>query len=129
MTNHSDRTAIGGSVEAGIGQRHLRRFVLEFRHRRWLSDRIAFDLGAGPVEINGKETFALFQPGAGYGATAHAGLVLMDLVTVTSSVDLIQGRRTQLALSAGGRFGSYATVVTTLLGAGLGALVGAALRD
>lgn len=91
---NSDRTAIGGTAEIGIGQRHLRRLALELRHRRWLSDRIAFDVGAGPLEINGRESYALLQPGAGYGATAHAGLVLMDLATVTTSVDLVQGRRT-----------------------------------
>jgi hypothetical protein len=53
----------------------------------------------------------------------------MDLAMVTTSVDLVQGRRTQLSLSVGGRFGSYAGATTLLVIAGLGALVGAALRD
>lgn len=129
MVNRPDRSAIGATAELGVGQRSSRRLALELRRRQWLSDRIAFDLGAGPVEINGRESFVPLQPGAGYGATAHAGLVLMDLATVTTSVDLVQGRRTQLSLSLGGRLGSYAGVATTLVLTGLGALVGAALRD
>lgn len=129
MVNRPDRTAIGGTVELGIGQRSTRRLALELRRRKWLSDRIAFDLAAGPVEINAKESSVPLQPGAAYGATAHAGLVLMDLATVTSSIDAVQGRRMQLSLSLGGRLGSYAGVATTLVLAGLGALVGAALRD
>lgn len=129
MTNRPDRTAIGGSLELGIGQRHLRRIAVEVRRRQWLSDRIALELGTGPLEVNGRETFALLEPGAAYGATVHGGLVLMNLATLTMTVDVVQGRRTQLALSAGGRLGSYATIATALVGAGLGALVGAALRD
>jgi hypothetical protein len=53
----------------------------------------------------------------------------MDLATITTSVDLVHGGRTQLALSAGGRLGSYAAVGTAVVAGGLGALFGAALRD
>jgi len=129
MVNRSDRTAIGATAQIGGGPGDLRRVALEFRHRRWLTDRIALDLGAGPLEINDRKSFVPFQRGAAYGAAAHAGLVLMDLTTLTTSVDLVHGGSTQLTLSAGGRLGSYATIGSALVVGGLGALVGAALRD
>jgi hypothetical protein len=129
MVNRPDRTAIGGTVHVGAEPGGRRRLALELRRRRWLTDRIAFDLGAGPLEINGRNSLVPFQPGAGYGVTSHAGLVLMDLATLTVGADLVQNRRTQFAPAVGARLGSWASVGTVLAATGLAALVGAALRD
>jgi hypothetical protein len=106
MVNRPNGTAVGGSIQIGSEDASRRRLALEARHRTWLTRTLAVDVGAGPLEINTRKSFAPLSRG-GYGITTHAGLVVMDLATVTTSVDLVRGQRTQFTLNAGGRLGSY----------------------
>jgi hypothetical protein len=130
MVNRSDRTAVGGTAEVGVGQGDRRRLALELRRRQWLSDRTAVDLGAGPLELNGRNSFVPLQPGATYGATAHAGLVFMDLATATAATDFAYRGHPQVTVLFGGRFGSYAGVAATLVVAiGVGAVIALGPRD
>ncbi len=129
MVNRANRTAIGGTVHVGGEPKGRRRLALEARRRSWLSDRVAFDVGAGPLEVNTGKAFPPFHSGAAYGATSHTGLVFMDLVSVTASLDVVHGTRTQATLSLGGRLGSYAGAGAGLIVGGFAAVVGAAMRD
>lgn len=121
MRNRLDGTALGGTLQIGAGDASRRRLALEVRRRQWLTGRLALDVGAGPLEINTRKAFRPFAAGAGYGLTSHAGLSLMDLITVTTNVDVVSGGRPQLTLMFGGRFGSFPAVGAAVLGALLAA--------
>lgn len=129
MKNRSDSTAIGGTLEVGAGDGSRRRLALEIRRRTWLSNSVAFDLGAGPLEINTDRRYRPFATGAGYGATSHAALVVSDLVALTGGIDVIHAQRTELAISVGARLGSYPAAGVALVAGALGILVASAMRD
>ena len=121
MTNHPDNTATGGAIEIG-GTDLNTRFALEARRRHWVNRWLASDYSLGVVALRTNEDHPQFFDHYGVGLAGRAGWSLGDLLTFTAGVDLIQSRHTQLSLTAGGRFGSWATVglvsAMTLLVAG-----------
>jgi len=126
MHNLSVRRAVGGAVSVGWGEWPRRRYAAELRERRWLSSRRAIDLGAGPLLVSTYNSANdANSPGRlGVGMTSHVGLVLGDLVTLTAGVDYVHSpsaaaaqsdplarSRNQVAFTAGGRLGSWASAV------------------
>jgi hypothetical protein len=122
MTNRSDSTAVGGSLEAGLAGDE-NRFALELRRRRWFTSSTAGDFGFGPVVLMPEESFRPFSGRDTYGVTSHVGLVFGDLFSLTATLDAaVVGGHRRITPSIGGRLGSYAAGSFMVLFASLFAL-------
>ena len=116
MTNRRNRTALGAALELGGGEYPRRRFAIEGRGRKWLTNRAAFDVGAGPLMIHSSSTSQASDDSYAFGATSHVGLVFGDLLTATAGLDFVHGPRNQATVTAGGRLGSWASASALALG-------------
>lgn len=129
MVNVSDRSAIGGTITAGlITDDPDRRSVLgaTVRYRRWLSGSLSADADVGilrmPVGIAVQQPFGVFRESVERPAlAADVRLGFGDLVAFTGRAMIANDGRgtTHDALFAGVSIGSTATAAVTAVYAGL----------
>jgi hypothetical protein len=117
MRNRPDRTAIGGALEVGGGEWPRKRYAIEYRRRKWLNNWVAIDAAAGPLMIDTHGSTEPLAGGTNYGLTSHVGLVLGDLATVTTGLDLVHSQHHQVTLTGGARLGSWGTLSVAALAA------------
>lgn len=119
MGNHGAAAAFGGTAFVGMGD-HRTRGGVKLRYRRWLSRTLSLDLAPGMI-LGGKENpYLLKLPGG----VLQVSVMKRDLVGITVQLeamrvehDRTREKSTDLAIYAGAKTGSYATLAAAAGGA------------
>jgi hypothetical protein len=130
MRNVERQTAIGATLFFGADN-DGHRYGLKSRYRRWLSNSVSLDLGAG-VLLGGDHGFINRYPGL----TSHVGLSLGDWLALTGHLEItrLEYRRfkikeTDFAWYAGAKLGSYPGLIASVTAPIVYLLIRAALND
>jgi hypothetical protein len=126
MWNHGASWAVGGSLYGGalVDYAFTVRLGAKARIRKWLTEGMAIDLGAGPLVGSvplGGGSYVM-----GVGITTSAELVFTDRVSIINTVEWMpHNGGTDTAWYLGGRLGSWPGVIASgiaavLMGIGAG---------
>jgi len=130
MWNRDGGWALGGSLygAALVDYAFTVRLGAKARIRKWLTDAVALDLGAGPIV--GSVPVGNWAYRTGVGFTTSAELVLGDRVSLINIIEFMPDEHgTDTAWYVGGRLGSWpgaiaSGVAAVLLGIGAVATLG-----
>ena len=111
LHNRRDGSALGGTLAVATMFGDGGRFALKARYRRWMTNRSALDLQAGPLAVSGGSNGSPFGRNGALGATVGAAFAYRDYVAVVADVDAVKGDRGQTASFIGVRAGSWAAPI------------------
>jgi len=125
MWNQRGNWALGGTLYGGalVDYAFTVRLGVKARLRRWLSDGVALDLGAGPLV--GSVSQGKGDYGTGVGVTTSVELVFTDRVSFINTVEFMPDHGSDTAWYLGGRLGSWPGAIASGIGAvllGIGAV-------
>jgi len=108
MWNRGGNWALGGTLYGGalVDNAFTVRLAAKARLRRWLSNGVAIDLGAGPLVGSVEQ-----RSGMGLGFTTSAELVFTDRVSIINTVEWMPDRNGDTAWYLGGRLGSWPSAI------------------
>lgn len=126
MANRNQRSAVGGTVLAGLERQGAARLGLKGRYRHWLGEQGMLDVSGGALRASMRLPHPE-PPATAYGITGDVALGWRDWAAITVRGDALRGEgRTVSAVYGGVRLGSYPAIVATAVFAAYFALLMAA---